>query len=147
MLTVREEQIEVFERRLFEAVQRRVEHAIAATFPEIAGDRSAGGPEARGEERASRVRSVVERGIENAVGVDIGDAPDFAAFIALGVALRLTPPGASGNWIQAWLMRQDAPGQTKLRMIESRLKKLATQDAVLAAIAKRVEMARARMAP
>jgi hypothetical protein len=147
MLTVREEQIDVFERRLFEAVQRRVEYAIAATFPEIAGDRPAAGPDARGEDRTSRVRSVVERGIENAVGVDIGDAPDFAAFIALGVAMRLTPPGPSGNWIHAWLMRPDAPGQTKLRMIESRLKKLAKQDPAIAAVAKRVEMARERMTP
>src|SRR3954469_13691305 len=124
MLTVRDEQIEVFERRLFEAIQRRVEHVIAATFPEIAKDPAGEAVDTNRADPPSPVRTVVERGIENAVGVDIGEAPDFAAFIALGLALRLTPPGPSAGWIHSWLMRTDAPGQTKLRMIESRLHRL-----------------------
>lgn len=146
MLTVRDEQIDVFERRLFEAMQQRVEQAVGAAFPEISGQKLALAPGAASDP-AVRVRSIVERGIENAVGVDIDDAPDFAAFIALGLALRLAPPGPSGSWIQAWLTRPDAPGQTKLRMIESRLRRLAKADPAMAAVAKRVAMAREMMSP
>ena len=144
MLTVREEQFDVFEQRLFEAMQRRVEQAVEAAFPEISSKKlvAALGPDS---DAAGRVRSIVERGIENAVGVDIDDAPDFAAFIALGLALRLAPPGPSGSWIQAWLMRPDTPGQTKLRMIESRLRRLAKQDPAMAAVAARVAKAREMM--
>jgi hypothetical protein len=139
MLIVDDAQIEVFEKRLFEAMQQRVEHAIASTFPEF-GDR----PAADGT--TVSIGTVVERGIENALGVDIGDASDVAAFIALGLALRFSPPRPAADWIQAWLMRPDAPGQTRLRMIESRLRKLAKQDPAVAAIAKRVETAREKMA-
>ena len=39
------------------------------------------------------------------------------------------------------------PGQTKLRMIESRLRRVSPQDLALSAIAKRVAMAREMMAP
>lgn len=147
MLVVHDKQMEIFERRLFEATQRRIERAIAAIFPEIADERPSDGVDGGAAERASRIKSVVERGIENAVGVDIVDGPDFAAFIALGLALHLAPPGPSANWIHAWLRRPDTPGQTKLRMIESRLGKLAKQEPALAAIAKRVSLAREKMAP
>jgi hypothetical protein len=146
MLTVRDEQIDVFERRLFEVMQQRVEQAVGAAFPEISSQQFAAAP-GPASDPGIRVRSIVERGIENAVGVDIDEGPDFAAFIALGLALRLTPPGPAGNWIQAWLMRSDAPGQTKLRMIESRLRRLAKEDPAMAAVAKRVAMAREMMSP
>jgi hypothetical protein len=146
MLIIGEKQLEVFERILFEAMQRRVERAIGATFPEINDQRRAGGNEGD-EEAASVLTTVVERGIENAVGVGLGDGGDFAAFIALGLALRLAPPGAGASWIHAWLVRTDMPGQTKLGIIESRLHRMAKKDPALASIAVRVERARELAGP
>ena len=75
MLTVREEQFEVFERQLFEVMQRRVEQAVEAAFPEISGRKLTAALGADSD-AAGRVRSIVERGIENAVGVGIDDAPE-----------------------------------------------------------------------
>jgi hypothetical protein len=135
--------MEAIERRLFEAMQQCVERAIGEAFPELWHDPTHGrgdGP----EPRAVRIRSIVERGIENAVGVEITDAPDFAAFIALGIALSLTPPREAGEWIRAWIKRPETPGQAKIRMIESRLSALAKEDKTLAAIAERVAVARTK---
>ena len=125
MLNVRDEQIEVFELHLFEAMQRRVERGVAAAFPEL--------PDVPG---------VVERGIERAASYDIGEAADFAAFIALGLALRLTPPGPAGDWIYSYVNRSNIPGQLKLKMIEMRLGALAEENAAFRAIAERMVQAR-----
>jgi len=125
MLKVLDEQIEVFELHLFQAMQRRVERGVAAAFPEL--------PDVPG---------LVERGIENAASYDIGEAPDFAAFIALGLALRLTPPGPAGNWIYSYVNRPNTPGQLKLKMIELRLRALAEDNATFRAIAQRMAQAR-----
>lgn len=130
MLIVRDQQIEVFEHHLFGEMQRRIERGVAAAFPGL--------PDVPG---------IVQRGIENAVSYDIVEGPDFAAFIALGLALRLTPPGPSGGWIYSYIRRADTPGQLKLRMIESRLRSLAEDNAVFAAIAQRMAQAREGAAP
>jgi len=142
MLIVRDEQIEVFERRLFETVQQRVHGAIEATFPEL----SRGAAAERGADTADKLGTIVARGIESAVRFDIGEGPDIAAFIALGLALRVAPPGESGRWIHEYLNRLDTSGPTKLRMIESRLRALAAQDQTLRPIAERVAQARKRAA-
>lgn len=130
MLLVHDTQIAALEEHLFGAMQARIERAIAATFPEL----------------RTQIEAIVERGIENAVEFDIGDGPDFAAFIALGLALRFAPPGPSADWIYGYLRRPDAAGPTKLRMIESRLRALAQEDPAFAAIARRVVQARERAA-
>jgi hypothetical protein len=145
MLTIREEQIEAFERRMFDATQERVERAIAATFPELSGKTTPGGPELV-REAALKLSAIVVRGIESAVRFDIGDGPDIAAFIALGLALRVAPPGEVGDWISDYLKRGDTAGPTKLRMIEARLRALAADEKSLRAIAERVAQARERMA-
>src|SRR6266513_1002196 len=128
MLVVDDGQMEVFEERLFEAMQQRVERAIAATFPELCDKPASGGATA---EPVRPISAIVERGIESAVKFDIGDGPDIAAFIALGLALRLAPPGESGSWIHACLNRLGTSGPTKLRMIESQLWALAAEDKAL----------------
>jgi hypothetical protein len=130
MLKVADEQVEVFELHLFEAMQRRVERGVAAAFPELAD-----------------IPRVVQRGIENAVSYDIAEGPDFAAFIALGLALRLTPPGPRGSWIYSYVNRPNTPGQLKLRMIESRLRSLADDNEAFAVIAQRMAQAREAAAP
>lgn len=130
MLTVHDEQIEVFELHLFDEMQRRIERGVAAAFPELA-----------------EVPAVVRRGIENAASYDIAEGPDFAAFIALGLALRLAPPGPPGNWIYSYVNRPGTPGQLKLRMIESRLRTLAEDHPSFGAIAQRMARAREAAAP
>jgi hypothetical protein len=138
--------MEAIERQLFEAVQASVELAVGKAFPELWHERSHGtgdGPDPRG----ARIQAIVERGIENAVQVDISDAADLAAFIALGVALSLTPPGASVDWIRVWISRPETPGQAKIRMIESRLRQLANKNPAFGQIAKRVAMAREMVTP
>jgi hypothetical protein len=146
MFRVRDEQLEVLERRLFEVMHRRIEQAVAATFPEFRNPtRSRGANEPAVEERAS-LEAVVARGIESAVKFDIGDGADIAAFIALGLALRLAPPGECGAWIHSCLNRPGTSGPTKLRMIESRLRPLAAGNGGLGLIAQRVAKARDRMA-
>ena len=125
MLTVRDEQVEAFEVHLFEAMQRHVEQGIAAAFPEL-----------------PNVSQVVQRGIENAAEYDISDASDFAAFIALGLALRVAPPGAAWEWIYAYFSRPQTPGAMRLRMIESRLRSLAEEQPAFALIAQRIAKAR-----
>jgi len=145
MLVVDDGQMEVFEERLFEAMQQRVERAIAATFPELCNKPAAGGMDpATGE--PGKIKAIVERGIESAVRFEIGDGPDFAAFIALGLALRLAPPQPSADWIHACMNRPETTGQTKLRMIESRLRSLAQDDPTFEVIAGRVGQARERAA-
>jgi len=144
MLIVEDVQMEVFERRLFEAVQQRVQSAIAATFPELSGEAAEGAE--LGRETAAKLGTIVERGIESAVKSDIGDGPDIAAFIALGLALRLARPGESGSWIHDCMNRPGTSGPTKLRMIESQLRVLAADDKALGVIAQRVAQARQRAA-
>jgi hypothetical protein len=144
-MIVRDQQIEVFEQRMFEAVQRCVQSAIAATFPELSRD-SAEGPERGNGEPAGKLSAIVERGIESAVKFDIGEGPDIAAFIALGLALRIAPPRESGSWIHDCLNRLGTSGPTKLRMIESQLRTLAAEDKALGVIAQRVAQARERAA-
>ena len=145
MIVLRDAQIDVLEERLFGAMQQRVERAIEATFPELSAALRAAGADPAGDGPGS-VKAVVARGIENAVDFEIGDGPDFAAFIALGLALRLTPPGLSADWIYGYLRRADASGPIKLRMIESRLRRLAQDDPAFGAIALRVAQARERAA-
>jgi hypothetical protein len=144
-MIVRDEQIQTFERNLFVAIQQRVAQAIAATFPELSGKATLGGPELV-REAALNLSAIVARGIESAVRFGIGDGPDIAAFIALGLALRVAPPGESGDWIHAYLNRQGTSGPTKLRMIESQLRARASDDKALGVIAQRVAKARERMA-
>ena len=141
MLILRDVQVDALEEHLFGAMQQRVERAIAATFPELSAAVRAAGGDPAGDGPGS-VRAVVARGIENAVEFEIGDGPDFAAFIALGLALRLGPPGPSADWIYGYLRRPDVSGPIKLRMIESRLRRLAEDEPALAAIARRVAQAR-----
>lgn len=141
MLVVPDTQIDALEQHLFGAMQARVERAIAATFPEFrAAARASGADPAKDED--AQIRAIVARGIENAAEFDIGDGADFAAFIALGLALRLVSPGASAEWIHGYLRRPDASGPTKLRMIESRLQRLAQDEPAFDAIARRVAQAR-----
>jgi hypothetical protein len=146
MMIVRDKQIEVFERRMFDAAQERIELAIAETFPELSGKTTRGGAELV-REAALKLSAIVARGIESAVRFDISDGPDIAAFIALGLALRLAPPGESGRWIQDYLNRLETSGPTRLRMIESQLKALAADDKALGVIEKRVAQARERAVP
>jgi hypothetical protein len=145
MLTVGDDQLEVFEQHLFEIMQQRVERAIAEVFPELGNATGTRGPE-RAAESGPQVKAIVRRGIESAVSFDIGDGPDIAAFIALGLAMRLAPPGASGDWIYAYLNRPDTSGPTKLRMIESQLASAPEENAALSVIARRVEQVRSRAA-
>jgi hypothetical protein len=142
---IRDHQIQAFERSLFAAMQQRVEQAIAATFPEYREAPKERRTDERGVEERPSLKSTVERGIESAVRFEIQDGSDIAAFIALGLALRLSPPGEAGSWIQACLNRPDTSGPTKLRMIESRLQPLARGNGSLGLIAQRVAQARDRM--
>ena len=119
--------------------------SIAATFPELCAGATGGDPRDNGE-AAARLGAIVERGIENAVRLDIGDGPDIAAFIALGLALRLAPPGEAA-WIHDYMNRLGTSGPTKLRMIESQLRARGTLDNALSVIARRVAQARDRVAP
>jgi len=145
VLTLHEKQFEAFERHLFQAMQQRVERAIATTFPALFDPpRPPGDNKAEGSQQ---LETVVARGIEIAVGFDIGNGPDIAAFIALGLALRAAPPGESTTWILECLKREGTPGATRLRMIEWRLRLRAAEDKALAVVAQRVAEARERAMP
>jgi hypothetical protein len=141
MLIICDEQVEVFEQHLFDAMQQRVERAIAAVFPEFCDKPAAGGTDGAAA-GAGQIGTIVERGIESAANYGMAEAPDFAAFIALGLALRLTPPGPAGDWIYPYVNRANTPGPTRLRMIESRLQSLAEDHPALALIAQRMAKAR-----
>ena len=145
-MIIRDDQIQAFERSLFVAMQKRVECAIAGTFPEFREAAQDRRTDERGVEDRPSLKSIVERGVESAIRFEIGDGPDIAAFVALGLALRLSPPGEAGSWIQACLNRPDTSGPTKLRMIESRLQPLARGNGRLGLIAQRVAQARDGMA-
>jgi hypothetical protein len=137
VLTIRPEQMEALERVQFEAMQSRIERTIAKCFPELAdgpANRNLGGV-------GERVKGVVERGIESAIGLDIHQAPDIAAFITLGLALR-SRPGGTPEWVTTWLQRADTPGETKLAFIEKQLVALGASDAALLNVAERISQAR-----
>lgn len=146
MLIIRDDQIQAFERSLFVAMKQRVEQAVAATFPEYRDVPKEQRTDERGVEERPLLKSMVERGIESALRFDIQDGSDIAAFVALGLALRLWPPGEEGNWIQGCLSRAQTSGPIKLRMIESRLQPLARGNGSLGLIAQRVAKAREGMA-
>ena len=128
-------------------MQQRVERAIAATFPEYREAAPERRTDERGLEERPSLKTVVERGLESAVRFDIQDGPDIAAFIALGLALRVAPPGEGTSWISEYLNRMGAAGATRLSMIESQLQALAVDDKALSVIAQRVARAREAMAP
>jgi hypothetical protein len=144
VLTLHDKQFEAFERHLFQAMHQRVERAIAATFPALSNPPRSSGDNKDGAEGGQQLKAVVARGIEIAVGFDIGDGPDIAAFIALGLALRIAPPGESRSWILDCLNREGTPGPTKLRMIEWQLRSRAAEDKALGVVAQRVAEARER---
>lgn len=143
MLTVRDEQIEVFEQHLFDQMQEGVERAIAETFPELCSPTA---PRLSDVDQRYAVRAIVERGIESAVEYDIGRGTDFAAFIALGLALRLARPQSTTDWINAYVNRLDTPGEMRLRMIEFRLRALSNDDPAFELISQRIAEARRRAA-
>jgi hypothetical protein len=145
-MIIRDDQIQACERSLFVTMQQRVERAVAATFPEYRETPKELRTDERGVGERPSLKSMVARGIESAVRFDVQDGPDIAVFIALGLALRLWPPGEPGSWIQACLNRPETSGPTKLRMIESRLRPLARGNGSLGLIAQRVAQARDEMA-
>jgi hypothetical protein len=136
MLLLRPEQLEVMERHLLQALRKRLERAIAATFPELNVQSAA--QHGAGE----RTREIVNRGIDMAAELGIEEAPDMAAYIALGLALRMVPPETPTEWIRSWLDRPDTSGATKLAVIEAQLADSAAADPALALIAERVARAR-----
>ena len=126
-------------------MHQRVEQAIGATFPELrdpAPGRGTNEPGAEGEEGRPSLKSIVERGIESAVKFDIQDGPDIAAFIALGLSLRLAPAGEAGSWIPDYLNRTGTDGATRLHIIESQLRSLGEDEPALMLVAERVAQAR-----
>lgn len=127
------DQLDALERHMTRKLQERLQQVIAATFPELSmpSDKPWG----------SRVRTIVERGIESAERYGIQQPSDIAAFIALGLATRKLPPGTSTDWIREWLERPDILGPTKLAIIEAQLTDT-SGDAVLAALTARVKQAR-----
>lgn len=133
-------QLDIIEEHMHRTLQKRLQRVIVATFPELNhADAS--------EIPADRVGALVQRGIESAVKYGIGDAPDFAAFIALGLALRGVPPGTSNDWIKSWLERPDTPGGTKLAVIEAQLRDMQADPALLVVIERVAQARREAEAP
>lgn len=141
MLVIRHDQMEMFERIQFEQMQKRVECAIAAAFPDTCAAPPVDGAPAGKREANEHARGLVEKGIEHALNLGILEGADLAAFIALGLALRAVamPPPA---WMSGWLARPDTPAATRLAIVEAQLADLAATDAALLAIAERVRTAR-----
>ena len=146
MLVVRPEQFDVLERIQFEKMLRRIESAIATVFPDTCAAPQAEGKNEKPRTANEHGRSVVEKGIEYAVDLGIGEASDLTAFIALALALREAPPQSVG-WITSWLGRPDTAGATKLSIIEAQLVQLGASDPALLAISARVSAARREIAP
>jgi len=146
MLVVRPEQLEVFERAHFEKMQQRIEEAIATIFPDTCAIPLAEGKNAKPRSANEHGKAVVEKGIEYAVDLGIGEASDLTAFIALALALREAPPQSVG-WITSWLGRPDTAGTTKLSIIEAQLAQMGASDPALLAISTRVSAARREIAP
>jgi hypothetical protein len=138
MLVLRPEQLAVIEQHMVQSRQRRVERAIAASFPELSSVDPSAGQRVPGEQ----VKGIVERGVQSAAGLGIEEAPDLAAFIALGLALRTVPPETPTDWIKSWLARPDTAGATKLAIIEAQLAQSGVENPALSFVAKRVAHAR-----
>jgi hypothetical protein len=130
MLRLEDGQVHRLERHMLEVLQKRLERVIAAHFPEI----EAASPD------GTRLSSIVQRGVENALRYGIDEDADLAAFIALGLAWRSLPPEAPADWIRHWLERTDTPGSTKLAVIEAQL----ANESNLALAALRDRVARVR---
>lgn len=149
MLTLRTDQFTLFDKRMFAALQAKVELAIAATFPELRAAAIAAPVEARGDAAESaqdmELHTIVEQGIERAVGYDIQEASDIAAFIALFLSLRLQPPRSPTDWIKSWLERPDTAAETRLGMIGFQLDESGDSDPPLKAAAARMAEARRRL--
>lgn len=130
MLVLGPDQLDALDRHMMKKLQERLQQVIAATFPELSG----------ASDEPQRLRRIVERGVQNAGRYGIYDAPDLAAFIALGLAWRDLPPGTSADWITRWLERADTPGATKLAVIEAQL--AGSGNPALAPLTERVKRAR-----
>lgn len=141
MFSIRAEQLEIFERIQFERMLHRVESAIATVFPETCAAPLAEGEHPERRKANEPCKGVVGHGIESGVRLGIQDAPDLAAYIALGLAMRETPP-KSGAWITNRLRRPDMEGATRLSVIETMLKDLGAGDPALHAISERMAAAR-----
>jgi hypothetical protein len=140
MLVLRRAQLDVIEQHMIQSLQRRVERAIAASFPEL-NDVDPSARQGQGVP-SERVKGIVDRGIDSAVGLGIEEPPDMAAFIALGLALRTVPPETPTEWIKSWLARPDTAGATKLAIIEAQLAQSDADNPALSAVAERVAQAR-----
>jgi hypothetical protein len=141
MLTIRADQLEMFERIQFQKMQGRIECAIAHVFPDACADPSSADRPAAPRQPNQCGKNAVEKGIEAGIGLGLEHPADLAAFVALDIALRsamVAPP----DWIAAWLNRPDTPGTVKLAAIESRLAQLGVHDPLLQALAGQVGKAR-----
>jgi hypothetical protein len=127
-------QLKRIELQLMESLRKRLERAIATTFPELTA-------KAADDPRTVPVGSIVQRGVENAKKYGIEEDADLAAFIALGLAWRTLPRDTPTDWIRSWLERPDVPGDTKLAIIEAQLADLRGQPA-LSTLTARVSQAR-----
>jgi hypothetical protein len=146
MLTIRADQLEMFERIQFEKMRSRIECAIANTFPDTCAAPPATDEPAARRQPNQHGKSVVEKGIAAGIGLGLEQDADLAAFVALGLALRsakVAPPG----WIADWLKRPDTPGAIRLGAIESRLAQMGAHDPLLQAIAEQVADVRRAGAP
>ncbi|GJI93651.1 hypothetical protein RugamoR57_03690 [Duganella caerulea] len=140
MLTIRKEQLEMFERFMFKNMQTRVEQTIAAIFPDICAE-----PEDREAPlltmRANAYcKAITAEGIAAADAFGMERESDIKAFVALGLALQRSARPAP-SWLTQWLDRPHA-GPLKLAIIESRLQQLGENDPLLLAIADSVRRAR-----
>jgi hypothetical protein len=139
MLTFSDQQVTALEERMLQRLQNKLERVTARIFPEI--EKGQAGTGAAG----IRIAQMVETGIERAVGFDIEQPADIAAFIALVLSLRLTPPKSDADWIRQWLARAGTPGAGKLAVVEFRLTEAQGGEPAFAVCLERMKKARAEV--
>ena len=145
MLAIQWPQYYAFERQAFEAKLQCVENAVRRSLEPDPADAGAGAV-AVAAMPADALREIVERSVERCIEFDIDRAPDLAAYVALGLALRAEAVDPIPGWIAAWLNRGDADGPVKMAYIEATLADLGKTDKRLQRVTTRIAKARAAAA-
>jgi hypothetical protein len=132
MLTINPRQMQVLERQALERTLRQLKGTVARVFPHLAPGAGAG----------TDLAQLVERGVESAVDHDLLTPGDWAAYIALGLALRRVGDGQTPDWVVDTLKDDTLPGPSRLALVEHLLAEASTQQPGLAQVKALMQQAR-----
>jgi hypothetical protein len=133
MITINHRQMQVLERQALERLQRQLQGTVVRVFPHLAPAAGAA---------PTDLEQLVERGIDSAIDHELLAPGDWAAFIALGLALRRAGQNQTPDWVVASLTDEALPGPSRLALVEHLLAEASAEQPKLGQVRELMQRAR-----